>query len=166
MRPETLNETILQQEPCLECGFVLLLLINDLSFFTLNRQTHLIDYHATMVGHPAPTMKVPIPSENLIPEDDISLTQDARNNSQAWKPSWLHFRPILGIVSLGVTIGCMMASFAVLWISDGEPVNTWYWKVQPTVYVTPAVWCTAYSQEFEKTRSNVLVATKLTRCNP
>lgn len=41
-----------------------------------------------------------------------------------WHPSFWQVRPLIGILALCMTIGCMFAAFAVLVISDGQPVST------------------------------------------
>ena len=50
-----------------------------------------------------------------------------------WRPSFIQLRPLIGILGLCVTVGCMFASLAVLTISDGQTVESW--PIQPTVYL-------------------------------
>ena len=62
--------------------------------------------------------KVPAATGFSLSEENIAKT------GAVWKPTYIQYRPMLGIVSLGLTVACMMASFAVLWISNGKPVGS------------------------------------------
>ncbi|KAK5174160.1 uncharacterized protein LTR77_001240 [Saxophila tyrrhenica] len=73
-------------------------------------------------------------SVTVLSGEDAPVSQHTTSEGRKWKPSWLQIRPILGIASLAITVACMAASFLVLWASDGQPVDTALWKVQPTVY--------------------------------
>ena len=79
--------------------------------------------------------KVPTTSSEQLESEDGSLDLDQQTwqppRHRTWKLSWLQPRPLLGIASLGVAVSCMMTAFAVLYVSDGQPVHAW--RVQPTV---------------------------------
>ncbi len=50
-----------------------------------------------------------------------------------WEPGFFQLRPLAGLGSLAITIACIVASLAILLVSDGAPVTSW--QVQPTVYL-------------------------------
>ena len=54
-------------------------------------------------------------------------------HSQRWNPRWLQSGPLLGILALVIAAGCMLVSLAVLILSDGQPIDAYVWRVQPTV---------------------------------
>ena len=59
-----------------------------------------------------------------------------QHSEPVWRPSLIAVRPLLGTVALGVSIGCMLVSLAVLLVSDNQPVRRW--PIQPTVYLAIA----------------------------
>ncbi|KAK5674852.1 hypothetical protein LTS10_012589 [Elasticomyces elasticus] len=59
-----------------------------------------------------------------------------RRSEQAWTPSVLSIRPLLGLLALVVSIACMLVSLAILLASNDQPVSKW--TIQPTVYLAIA----------------------------
>ncbi|KAK3075557.1 hypothetical protein LTR53_000995 [Teratosphaeriaceae sp. CCFEE 6253] len=56
-----------------------------------------------------------------------------RRSDPIWRPSLLSIRPLLGLLALGISVGCMFVSLAILLVSHNQPVSNW--PVQPTVYL-------------------------------
>ncbi|KAK5173051.1 uncharacterized protein LTR77_003173 [Saxophila tyrrhenica] len=52
-------------------------------------------------------------------------TLPLRRQQNVWNPSVLQVRPLVGLLALCVTSSCVFASFAVLLVSDGQPVSDW-----------------------------------------
>ncbi len=48
-----------------------------------------------------------------------------------WRPSVIQFRPLSGLLALGIAASCMLASLGVLVASDKQPTQSW--TTQPTV---------------------------------
>jgi hypothetical protein len=57
--------------------------------------------------------------------------QLSQRHQNTWNPSVLQMRSVVGLSALCVVISCMLASLAVLVISDNSPVD--HWPIQPTV---------------------------------
>lgn len=53
-----------------------------------------------------------------------------------WLPCVLKHVPWLGLFALAISASCMVASTAVLVMSNGRPVTTWW--IQPTVFLAAA----------------------------
>ncbi|KAK3615803.1 hypothetical protein LTR56_026366 [Elasticomyces elasticus] len=59
-----------------------------------------------------------------------------QRSEPVWRTSVFQVRPLLGLTALGVTVGCMFLSLAILLASHNQPTRTW--AVQPTVYLAIA----------------------------
>ena len=66
--------------------------------------------------------------------DEIELPKRYR-----WRPTFWRIRPLLGMVSIAVTIISLLVSLAILEASDGVATADWYF--QPTVYLAIATAC-------------------------
>jgi hypothetical protein len=107
-------------------------------------------------GLPAPTIeRIPVPNdvrETLLsskqdtsrPGEDSDFVNDAPERYQngyasvpsgnLWLPGiWSQF-PYRGILSIVGCLGCVVASIAILVVSDGQPVSSWS-TASPTVYL-------------------------------
>ena len=56
-----------------------------------------------------------------------------KREEATWDPKILQIRPIAGITAICIVLGCIVASLAVLIVSDGQAVDSW--PIQPTVYL-------------------------------
>ncbi|KAK4923562.1 hypothetical protein LTR49_009275 [Elasticomyces elasticus] len=92
----------------------------------------------------SPTDSAPSPSSPSIPAKigifpkvkSLLERKHHERSEPVWRPSLLKIRPLLGILSLGFSIGCMFLSLAILLVSHGQPVR--HWPIQPTVYLAIA----------------------------
>ncbi len=64
-------------------------------------------------------------------QGEASPTYDSTAAVHRWDPSIIQFRPISGLLALGLTAACMFASLGVLIASNNQPLDSW--SVQPTV---------------------------------
>jgi len=60
----------------------------------------------------------------------------ANAREPVWTPSIFKVQPLVGVLGLCLSIGCMFVALAVLLVSHGQPVSSW--PVQPTVYLAIA----------------------------
>ncbi|KAK3635935.1 hypothetical protein LTR56_014473 [Elasticomyces elasticus] len=92
----------------------------------------------------SPTDSTPSPSSPKISGEfgrlskvKLLLERERHERSEpVWRPSLLKIRPLLGILSLAFSIGCMFLSLAILLVSHEQPVR--HWPIQPTVYLAIA----------------------------
>lgn len=59
-----------------------------------------------------------------------------RHTAHSWRPSVFRVRPWIGILGLGISVACMVASLGILLGSRDQPIDSWYF--QPTVYLAVA----------------------------
>jgi len=83
----------------------------------------------------APTASVPNLSDKSSPVRSL-LKRFLPNHEPVWRPSLLKPRPLAGLVALALSVACMLASLAILLVSNNQPISSW--PVQPTVYLAIA----------------------------
>ena len=76
--------------------------------------------------------KKPTVAERLLPSEQSSPTFNEQSQ-RIWRPTTIHYRPLLGILALAVSVASMLAALAILVVSNGQPTDSEMWKVQPTV---------------------------------
>jgi hypothetical protein len=64
------------------------------------------------------------------------MDQSVHPKLYRWRPTFWRARPLLGALSLLITISCLIASFIILKISHGDITNKW--TFQPAVYLAVA----------------------------